>query len=232
MSTFLSLCQDVARESGTVSGTQPTAVASQTGRLGKIVHWTRQAWTDIQNARGEWRWMEAELEDAEITASTAKYTSTSFSLTRWAEWIMDVDPEDRIWTIYADSLGVSDEGPLSVIDHREWRRMYDRGTQEERRPAHVAVSPAGELCFGPIPDATYVVNGLYRKSPQTLSVDGDTPEMPSRFHSLITWKALVLLAEHDEGEIALATANRKLRELWDDLERDQLPQMKKGQPLA
>ena len=234
MSSFLQLCQDVARESGTISGTQPTSVSSQTGRLRKVVQWTNKAWEDIQNSRPDWRWMQGELEDGEITASTARYTSASFSLTRWADWIVDLETHDsdQIWTIYKQSVGVSDERPLRWIDWLTWRRRYGRGEQEENYPVEYTVSPAGEICFGPIPDTTYLVSGLYHKSPQALSADGDTPEMPSRFHRLIVYKALILLAEHDEAEVQIATANRGARELMAALERDQLPPVRFGEALA
>lgn len=221
----------MSRESGTVSGTLPTTVASQTGRLGKIVYWVQQAWLDIQNSRSAWRWMEGEWSGS-LTASTARYTSSSFSLSRFSEWIVDTKPGDQVTSIYLTATGVSDENGLDTISFRDWRRLYDRGSQTNNRPFEYAVSPANELCFGPIPNATYTAQGLYRKGPQSLSADADTPELPTRFHDLIAWKALILLAEHDEGEIALATALRKHREMMSDLERDQLPTVTTAGALA
>lgn len=227
MSTFLELCQMVARESGTVSGTQPVAVTGQTGRLAKIVYWVIEAWRQLQNRRSRWFWMEAEFSGT-TTSGNARYTSSSFSLTRWAAWIKR---EDSL-TIYKQSTGVSDERALIFMPWDMYRRTYDRGTQTNNYPVHYSISPAGELCFGPVPDDTYVVQGLYRKSPQTLEANGDTPEMPAHFHDLIAWNALLLLAEHDEGEVQIATAIRRSRELMADLERDQLPEMELGGALA
>lgn len=221
---YLSLCQMVARESGTVSGTLPSSVAGQTGRLSKIVFWTNDAWRQIQNRRNAWRWMRAEFgaPDAVTVAGTKRYTSASFNLTRWAEWITE---EDTV-SSYLQSTGVADEQPLLFMPWSLWKRTYDRGEQQQDRPIHYTISPAGEFCIGPTPDDTYVIRGEYRKSPQSLTANDDVPELPARFHDIIAWYALLLLAEHDEGgQLPLARAGRNYNTLMDDLERDQLPQL-------
>lgn len=218
--TYLELCQMIARESGTVSGTLPSSVVTQTGRLGKIVHWVDTAWRQIQNRRNAWLWMRGEFgsPDAVTSAGTARYTAASWNLTRWAEWITTADTV----TIYKQSEGVSDEVPMLFMPWALYRRTYDRGDQQQDRPVHYSVSPAGEFCLGPKPDDIYVVRGEYRKSPQTLSANGDIPELPVRFHEVIAWYAFLLLAEHDEGNLHIAVALRRYRELMGDLERDQL----------
>ncbi|WP_022727223.1 phage adaptor protein [Fodinicurvata sediminis] len=218
--TFLELAQMVARESGTVSGNLPSSVTNQTGRLAKIVHWTADAWRQIQNSRASWRWMRGEFEGT-TTAGTARYTGASFNLNRWADWITDADS----MTLYRQSDGVSDEGPILYLPWQDYRRAYDRGAQTNNRPIHYTISPSGELCFGPKPDDAYVVRGEYRKSPQKLESDGDIPEMPERFHEAIAWYGLMLLAEHDEGQLHISVAMRRYRMLMDDLMRDQLPEV-------
>jgi hypothetical protein len=225
---FLELVQMAARESGTISGTAPAAVTGQSGRLLKFVSWTAQGWTDIQNARSSWRWMRAEFESP-LTAGAPRYTAASFSLARWAEWIGEPDT----LTLYRQSEGVADEAALGWVDWPRYRATYERGAQTANRPVDAAISPAGELCFGPRPDATYIVRGEYRKSPQTLTAGSDTPEMPARFHALIAWKALLLMAEHDEAPLHIGMAIRRHRELMSDLERDQMPRIHvSAEPLA
>jgi hypothetical protein len=56
--------------------------------------------------------------------------------------------------------------------------------------------------------------------------------MPVHFHDLIGWEALLLLQEHDEAQIPIAVAMRRRRELTSDLERDQLPPIEIGGPIA
>jgi hypothetical protein len=226
MSTFLEIAQMAARESGTISGTLPTAVTGQTGRLLKFVNWVQIAWTKIQNERAGWLWMQGEFE-ATTTASTARYTSSSFSLSRLATW-----PKEGM-TLYRQSLGRADEGALPFIDWTRFKRSYDVGVPVEGKPVHYSISPANEICFGPVPDATYVVRGPYRKTPQALAANGDIPEMPLRFHDLIAWYANMLMAETDEAELHIAVNARRYRDLRGDLERDQLEEFDFiGEPLA
>jgi hypothetical protein len=234
MSTYLELCQAVARESGTFSGTQPSSVANQTGRLAKVVSWTAEAWRQIQVLHDAWRWMRKDFTGSVTAGGTGRFTGASFSITDFAEWILE--RKDGEWNIslYLTASGVSDEGPLRVIDWPVWRRRYLIGTQVQDRPTEVAVSPSNELCFGNIADAAYTVRGEYRKTAQILAANADTPDCPARFHPIIVWKALKLLHEHDEAPVLniISVNNRYLADL-DALERDQLPPIRIGsKPLA
>jgi hypothetical protein len=224
--TFLELCQMVARESGTVSGTLPTAVTGQTGREGKIVYWTQEAWRRIQNSRRGWRWMRAEFEKP-IGASSQRYTAAAFSLDRLADWITEPDT----LTVYDTAIGVADEQSIPFIPFDEYRARYERGTRIAGRPVHFSVSDAGELCF-PKMDTDYTVRGLYRKTPQSLAANTDIPEMPLRFHDLIAWDALQLLAEHDEADFHVIINRTRKSELMADLMRDQLPRVATAGTLA
>lgn len=229
MATFLQLCQSVARDSGTVSGTQPTSVTGQTGRLAKIVQFTAEAWTSIQNRRNAWNWMRAEFSGVTI-ANTAEYTAAAWDITDLAEWITD----DGSITLHDQAAGVADEGEIEVIGWDRYRRLYGRGSQTAARPIACAVKPGnGAFLLGPAPDGLYVVRGEYRTAPQVLAANGDTPNLPLRFHDIIKWRALQLLAEFDEAPTAMATAGMNFARLLGDLERDQLPMISiGGGPLA
>ena len=232
MSTFLELCQDICRESGVFAGIQPPSVEGQTGRLLKVVTWGAAAWTMVQNLENGWRWMRSEFPVTALTVlGTARYTALSWSISDFAEWIVDGRTEV---TIYKQSTGVSDEGKIDYIDFNDWRRMYDRGTQTNARPAHWSISPDNEFCLGPVPDAVYVLNGLYRETPQVLAANDDTPNCPARFHDIILWRAVQMLGEHDEATVqAIVTANAKYNEFLFALRRDQLPRVTiGGNPLA
>jgi len=78
------------------------------------------------------------------------------------------------------------------------------------------------MCFGSRPDDDYTVRGEYWKLPQTLAANGDIPECPAQYHDIIVWRALQIMAEHDEAPSAIATANYNYKELLGDLERTQL----------
>jgi len=228
MSIFLELCQDVARESRTVSGTCPVVVTNQSGRLLNIVNWTIKAWEDIQQSRNAWLWMRKEFTGM-TSSGTARYTDASWNITDFARWI--TDPEAI--TLYDQSTGVSDEGTLRDITWAEWRRRYGRGVQTNNKPSEYAVSPQMEFCLGGIPDGVYVVNGEYYKTAQKLTDNADIPELPIRFHQVIVHRALMYLTESDENGVGYAAAKDHFTSMMRELERDQLPQISLGGgPLA
>ncbi len=204
MSTFLELTKDLARESGTLSPDQMTAVTGQSGRPLKMVEWVNEAWLRIQRKRRDWFWMRAETTKT-LTAGTARYAggSAPWSITRFGEFIDDTD-DLQPFSLYVTATGESDEHVLGQISYEAWYEKYARGpgllTANRHRPIEYAISPAGEVCFGPVPDAsTYTVRLIYQKSPQTLSADGDIPELPTHYHDLIVWEAKRLLLLHDKA---------------------------------
>jgi hypothetical protein len=225
MATFLHLCQQAARDSGTVSGIQPSTVVGQTGWLGVIVAKVAEAWVDIQNSRGDWLWMQGEFPGDAPTAGqfdllvgVAAYTPASFNLSDVAAW------RTEGMSLYPTSGGRADEQRLIPLDWGSWRRLYDFGAQTASRPLHVAVRPRDNaLCFGPAPAVAYSLRGEYRKVPQMLAVNGDIPAMPDRFHDIIVKRALVLIGQHDEAPAAVNYSLGEYRKRMGDLERDQLP---------
>lgn len=229
MANFLKLCQDVARESGTVSGTQPAAVTGQTGRLAKVVEWTREAWIQIQNARNAWAFMRAEFEASAIQGN-AEYTGASWNVADLARWI------PGSVTVQDPGLGRQDESRLRVVPWETWRLSYGMGSGAglRDRPRAVSVKPGtSALVLGPRPDRAYVVRGEYWRAPQVLAAATDVPTLPERFHDAIKWQALVLLHAHDEGINNIALARQQLGFAIHALERDQLPQVGLGGgPLA
>lgn len=222
MATFLELAQGVSRESGTISGVLPTTVANQTDRLLAIVNWTREAWNRIQNEQANWRWMQGEFE-ADTIAAQQRYTAAAWNLSRWAEWTCsDEQTEDR-WSLFRKDLGRADEGYVYFLPWDLFYRSQTRGVPQQGRPHYFTISPAGEVVFSPTPDAAYTVRALYRKTPQVLTEDGDIPECPARFHTIITWRALILLAEFDEAVTQSQAWMFNYREILSNLQRDQLP---------
>jgi hypothetical protein len=231
---FLELCQAAARDSGVVSGARPTTVVGQTGTEGKLVAYVADAWNRIQNLHTEWLWMQKEFSKT-ITSAEARYSATDLGITDWSEWLLPTMDGERRFTIYKDSLGVSDEHPLIYTEFHRYLRIYETGSQTASSPAHFSVAPDGKLCFGPQPDANHTVKGFYRKANQVLAANADTPEMPSRFHTMIKNLALLLFAEHDEAVFSVAAETRQYKEQLSALEVSQLFRGKKidtAGPLA
>lgn len=218
--TFLELVQMLARESGTVPGTQPPTLAGEMpARLDKMKNWVNLAWQMIQNHRASWKWMRAEFV-AETAPGVGRYSGIALGLLRLRRFARTYGS----FRLYDPDIGLGDERFLTPVDFWRYKRLYTTGVQEVSRPSVFAVADAAEdLCLGPLPDKYYILKGEYFKTPQALVDDDDIPEMPEHFHPMIVWQALVLLAGYDEGAFAVGNALGHFRQYLGNLERDQLP---------
>lgn len=228
----------VARESGTVAGTNPTAVTGQSGRLLKIVNWTLESWKQIQNHRPDWDWMADTFTGSISLAGGATYTPEgSWSITRFGRMRQDdLTTGFKALSMYKTADGVSDEQPLTQISWRTYRERYVRGTQNTDRPIEWAITPAKAIVFGPAPDDTYTVRGEYFHRANTMAANTDTPEMPEEYHELIAWWAVCLLHGHDEALVtgpAFTHASAQKALYLRNLENAELPGIEVGGgPLA
>lgn len=230
MATNLELTQAAARESGTVSGTQPLTTIGQTGRLGQFVGWVRDAYLAIQNIHPEWRFLRSSFSGSTVAAQQA-YTGANFSLTRFSEFIYKAG-EDEI-TIYLTSDGAATERALMPVLYQDFYRLYMRGANltQTGYPTTFTIDDQERLLLWPIPDAVYTVRGLYRKSPQTLAADAEEPEMPSRFHDAIKWRALIYAGIYDESP-QIGLWQREYQRILMQMENSQLPPVTFSGPLA
>lgn len=227
MATFLELVKDLARESGSLSGSTVTTVVATSGRTELLVGWVRKAYNNIQNSRRDWNWLRAEATSPLIIGS-ARYLPSSLGVTRFGSWVTDGDDWFRPMSIYETAKGVSDEGDIALVQYQWWYDRYGRGTQTNGRPTTYAISPAGEVVFGPAPDLDYTARFMYVKGPQELAANADVPEMPARFHEMITWEAQRLLMVHDGAYQESQWPAADFTRLRFELEREQLPQMSLG----
>jgi hypothetical protein len=233
MATFLALAQDVARESGTVPGSGlPSTVVGQTGRLASIVGWTDRAWRMIQNHRSHWRWMRGEFAGNTV-AATQRYSGADLNATRFAVFSYSGDSDEESFSI-APAGNPDDEGGLTYLDWPAFHATRLRGANRTKQgqPINFTIDPQGELVLWPIPDAAYTVRGLYRKDVQSLTADADVPEMPARFHDLIVYRALLLLAANDEAVTQFPLWRIEYSKMMSELERDQLPIITLPGPIA
>jgi hypothetical protein len=86
----------------------------------------------------------------------------------------------------------------------EWRNCYARGAQTPNRPQIWAIHPDGSILLGPSPDKAYVLNGLYKRAAQQLTLDTDVPIIPEEFHNAIVGRALLRMVDSDEAYSVLA----------------------------
>lgn len=233
--TFLQLCQKLAREVGaSPAGNLPSIVTGQTGGLLQIVNWVAEAWNDIQ-LKEDWEWMrhgftfETTIDDDTYPYSAISDATASAAITRFARWhLYDAESPPKI---YLTSAGIGTQTDLSPVTWEYFSRLYRTGTQAPGHPAHIAVDPQKNLVIGPKPNAAFTITGEYYRSPQTLAVDGDTPEMPTRFHDLIFYKAMEKYAYYESAQEILARAEKGMGPLSFQLECDQVP-VRGSQPLV
>ena len=228
MSSFLELCQMVGRESGTAPGNQPYSVAGQTGRLAKIVHWTNEAWVAIQNARDDWQFMREEYAGT-VSPAMARYVPSALGIHAMGAFLPDRTGY-RPHSIYPSATGVQDETSLRQTNWEDWRQRFGRGVQTPQRPAEYAISPKGDFCRGPIPDAVYVLRGEYRRRASRMVDNDDEPQLPGQFHDMIAWRAIMLLDEHDEAieAIRIGRARNIFAETFSALVRSQTERIRIG----
>ena len=238
MATYLQLCTRMATRSGII-GAAPAAVTGQTGRQAKCVDWIMHANELIQNMHTDWSFLHGEISAVALTVNDMSYSGSDLGIsTRFGAFKGDrphpILGTYRPWTIYDNSIGVSDEVALSEISYEQWREQYDRGSHDASRPVCYALAPDQSIRFGPKPDLAYRVRGEYRKAPQVLAANSDEPDFPSRFHDIVVWRAIILAHEHDEHIPSIQMVEREYLRLLNDMQRDLLPEISAygGAPLA
>lgn len=241
MSTYLEICQKVARKCGTVPSPEgkPSSVSNQTGTLGRIVSFVNDVYEEVQNHSNRWSWMETRFSST-LTASVASYNASALGITsRFGRWINPGEfPEDyeRQFTIYETSKGQADQGFLTYL---EWPDFYARtqvgaNAAQTGKPGLVSVDNEQKLHFWPTPDSTgYTVGGPYRKALHTLTEGGDEPEFHSDFHDVLFYGALIELIVFDEAPASQANFySNKYDRFLQDLRTMYQPSIRPGGPLA
>lgn len=232
MATFLELVKEVGEESGTVDlAALPASVTGQTGRLLRLVNWTRRAWTDIQSRRSDWLWLEEDF-SGQTSDGTRYYRSND---TRFRDWIYNIQNVPRpSFTIYDSAIGQDDETGITFWKWSDFRGEVLTGSRatERGKPRIISVDPARQLALYPIPDGAYTLRGVYRKGPQVLSADADEPEVASVHHPVIKWRALMYLAQFDEAvEAQFPLFEREFRTYYEDLLHAETPRVEAGGSL-
>lgn len=221
-----------------MGGTGPSTIVGQSGQHLKMINWLIDAWTELQNRYENWRWMRSSF-TVNTVASTDTYaytactdSKTSVTIARFARWWA----HDRLnsFKAYLTSGGVSGQYRLIYLDYEAFKHIYKFGSQQSStgQPIYVSVDDDDRFILGPNPSAIYTITGDYQRGPQTLAVDADTPDMPSRFHDLVAWYAIERYATHMVAPEILAQSRLQAGRLMGELELSQLPQFRMGGPLA
>lgn len=221
----LALVRRLARECRmTASSTVPSTTISQTGNLLDAVTWLDDAWNELQLSN-YWQWMRSRF-TLNTVASDHTYAygdcndeTTGTPITRFREWLVN-DPIDPV-TIYLQSSGVGTQGYVWYMPWELFRMNYRIGTVIESVPCHITVDPQQNIVLGPTPNDIYVVAGGYWKSPQEMTLDADIPELPTYYHLLLVYQAMMKYAGSESAAEIMARALREGGPLRNQLQHDQ-----------
>ena len=228
---FLALAQKLVEKCG-ISGTGPVSVVGQSGELKRAVNWINEAWMSIQQTREDWDWMRGSVSFSTI-AQQGSYTPAQCGVSDLAEWF--TNSQYCSFRGYDTNVGVNSEIFLSHIDYNTYRDIYLYGSmrQSYARPLSIAIAPDMSICLGQIPDSgNYTIVGDYFKTPTEMVNDTDIPGLPTRFHMLIVYQAMIYYGEYEQDEYVRQTAENNYRKMLGNMTVAQLPEMLNGCALA
>ena len=229
---YLQLVQRLRQECA-VSGTGPTSVINQAGMAGLLVSWIDAAWMEIQGLHNNWNWMREPFA-FQTTAGVGDYAPATTTNTLTSGLMTDL----RYWhkeTFRAQkpAIGVQDEQWLVEWEYQVFRNTYRFNLQMQGRPVVFAEKPNGKaIMLGSLPDDVYSVTGEYQTKALHLAADADEPAMPDAYHLMIVYKAMQSYGMYEAAPEVLGRGQIEYQKLLTQLEREQLPDVYVGDPLA
>jgi len=208
MSTYIQLCQDMAREVG-IPGTGPSTVTPTAEDEADVVRYIKDANTDICSMWFNWDFLWGEY-STNTTASTSTLTSPS-DLAQWNIDSVVYDPTSESWQ------------PLIYVGWREYKEDYKYGTISTGVPEFFSVKPNNVIDLYPTPNSATTLTAEYWKAPTVLSASTDTPVIPTRFQRIIICRAKVYYAEQNDAGEVMGSSLSEFQDLLGKLEADQLP---------
>jgi hypothetical protein len=128
---------------------------------------------------------------------------------------------------------VQDEQWLVEWEYQVFRNTYRFNVQVNGRPVVFAIMPNDKkVMLGQIPDDIYQISGEYQILPVSLAANTDTPAAPTHLHMAIVYKAMEYYGLYEAAPEVLQRGATQFSRLRNQLEREQLPELYLGNPLA
>lgn len=218
---YLQLAQAVKRESG-LSGGGPASVVTAAGDDARVFQWVNWAWRDIQLLHESWLWRRGEaLGQTDVATLPHDLASPGFGLTDFGSWMTESTGYSPSAYRLSDGQGL--EMPLRFLTWDEYRARFVMGVHNPGPVQFWTVAPSGLMHVGPTPDSAHVVRASYIRDVQEMTADTDVPLLPSRFHPLIVWRALIEYGGFDAAGEVVQRAERNYQGMLPSLLQDQLP---------
>lgn len=223
---FRDLAQRLVVEAG-ISGSPggPSTVAGQVGSLGRAVSSINSTWLDLQLMRDDWTWMRSSVLLGAGASFVTVATQASYPLGT-GPGTCGVDPlllgkwVDTSFRNYTTTVGSQGEIRMDRISFEAWRESYMYGAQTltQTRPVAVAIGPDNSVCVGPPSNGQYTVTGDFYWAPTQMVADTDVPtRLPTAFHMLIVWQALLDYGSYEAAPEAITRAETHVQRMMPKL---------------
>jgi len=224
---FLQLAQRLRQEAG-ASGNGPAAVTGVVGESKRLVDWINTAWLEIQGLHDSWDFLRQQF-SFEIPQDTGQISPALAGINNFRYWHRET------FRCQKTNIGIQDEQWLVEWEYQTFRNTYRFNLQRELqgRPVVFAVFPNGkDVMFGPLSDDQYTVVGEYQSLPVSLVADSDEPNLPEHLQMAIIYKALEYYGFYESAAEVVARAQKQYTAVKAQLEREMLPSVYLGNPLA
>lgn len=225
---FLSLTNRLKTEAGVI-GSPLASLVSPVAEVQRLSNWIQAAWIDIQEAHDDWFFLRNAITFSTVAQQqTYSEAQAGLAIGRLGNWKRDS------FRIYNPSIGVSNEMIMPFIDYDTFRDQFQYGSMRTTytRPTVLSIDPQRNMVLGAIPDAVYTVNGEYYAAPSDLLVDADVPVLPTRYHMLIVYRAMVHYGLYESASEVIQRGQAEFDKMMARLMADQLPDVVFGPPLC
>lgn len=224
---FLQLAQALRQEAG-ASGNGPAAVTGISGESKRLVDWINRAWLEIQGIHDVWDFMREQF-SFQVPQADGQVSPTEAGINDFRYW------HRNTFRCQRTAIGIQDEQWLVEWEYQVFRNTYRFNLQRnlQGRPMVFAIYPNGkDVMFGPLPDAEYTVVGEYQRLPVSLVDATDEPDIPEHLQYAIVYKALEYYGLYESAGEVITRAQKQYAALLSQLEREMLPSLYLGDPLA
>lgn len=214
--TYLDLCQDLVALLGIAGGTGPTTVNDQTGELGNVVRWIKNAELNINNQWEDWRYLWVRYAEQVVQGSSVL-----------PEPSVPIGARVRRWD--TDSLKIRSLTPLETtwqdlnfMVRAQFDASEDPDTAQQGKPQNFTVEPDNSVQLDRPADTLYAVKGSFYRSPAPLAEDGDVSPIPEEYHRIIVVRAAIMYGDREDAPEVISGAETEYLDILDKLEGSQL----------
>lgn len=223
---FLQLCQRTVEKCGIARGTAITTVVSQSGKALQLINRVSEAWGDIQSQHRDWEFKRASTSFATV-AGQASYTLAEAGTSNFGQW------DKQSFRNYLTATGTPSEVFMDFIDYQSWKDLYQFSSNRTAtsQPRDFTILPNKSIGLGPVPLVGYTVTGDYFTGLIEMALDADTPSLPTNYHMMIVYRAMMLYAPSDAASEIYQEGQTEFKKLMSRLESDYLPEITLSGPM-